>query len=213
MKNWKYILLSVILFPLVGMVSSCSEESTEEDEYGNWQERNEEMTDVWASQALNGWYKKIKCYTKDHASEGANSDYIYVEELADTPEMNPECKPEARDGSPMATDNVWVAYRARLIPTTSYPEGEIIDQSFVGDFSWRTADAIGSSGFIPGFTTALIHMHVGDHWRVYIPYQLAYGSNSSSPPAYSNMIFEIALFDFWNPDDENHPTEFKARAK
>lgn len=209
MKHWKYILLSVMLFPFVGMVSSCSDDNSEEDDHANWQERNEAMTNQWAA---NTSLKKIKCYTKDQASSGANSDYIYVEELADTPETNPVCKPMASEDSPLFTDKVWVAYRARLIPTTAYPEGEVVDQSFSGDFSWKTADVTEGSSFIPGFSTALMHMHVGDRWRVYIPYQLAYGTNSSSPPAYSNMIFEIALFDFWNPDEER-PNAFKVRGE
>ena len=195
-------MLSVILFPLVGMVSSCSEESTEEDEYANWQERNEEMTDVWASQALNGWYKKIKCYTKDHASEGANSDYIYVEVL------------EEGNGteSPLFTDTIRVAYRGRLIPTTSYPEGAIFDQSYEGDFSWRTADVADfcCGNLVNGFSTALMHMHMGDRWRIHIPYQLGYGTSStSSIKGYSNLIFDIALVDFWHPGE--YRGDFKAR--
>jgi FKBP-type peptidyl-prolyl cis-trans isomerase FklB len=49
-------------------------------------------------------------------------------------------------------------------------------------------------------------MHVGDRWRVRIPYTLAYGesantSGSVTIPAYSNLVFEIALYDFWHPGE------------
>jgi FKBP-type peptidyl-prolyl cis-trans isomerase FklB len=209
MKSLKYILLSVILFPLVGMVSSCSEDNSEEDEFANWQERNDAMTNQWAN---NSSLKKIKCFTKDTETTGKNSDYIYVEVLEDTPSTDPDYKPAASTDCPFYTDTVRVAYRARLIPSKNYPEGSVMDESFTGNFSWRTADVTDGTGWIEGFATALMNMHVGDRWRVYVPYQLAYGSSSGTGrPAYSNMVFEMALFDFWHPG-ESRP-EFKARAE
>ena len=40
-------------------------------------------------------------------------------------------------------------------------------------------------------------MHRGDHWLVYIPYALAYGSTKSETiPAYSTLIFNLTLIDF-----------------
>ena len=49
-------------------------------------------------------------------------------------------------------------------------------------------------GFIDGFTTALLKMHPGDHWQVFIPYQLAYGaSGNSSIQGYSMLRFEMVL--------------------
>ena len=40
-------------------------------------------------------------------------------------------------------------------------------------------------------------MHRGDYWRVYIPYQLGYGAvKNGTIPAYSTLIFELALIDF-----------------
>ena len=47
-----------------------------------------------------------------------------------------------------------------------------------------------AGGFIDGFTTALLKMHPGDHWQVFIPYQLAYGeSGNSSIQGYSMLRF------------------------
>ena len=52
---------------------------------------------------------------------------------------------------------------------------------------------------IMGFSTALQYMHKGDTWRVIIPYQLGYGAAVKDDiPAYSTLIFEIHLVDFWS---------------
>ena len=210
MKNWKYILLAVILFPLVGMVSSCSEESEEEGEFDNWQEKNE----AFISQlAANPNYQKILTYTKDvtTTSNVSNSDFIYVEVL------------ESGSGTETAlfTDSVLYTYRGRLIPSKSYEKGYVFEETFLGDFDWSTASMQKAcvswnpsknveTLFIPGFCTALQNMKKGDHWMVYIPYQLAYGEEGSSPiPGYSTVIFEIAVADIWHPGE--HRPVFKSR--
>lgn len=200
MKNWKYILLSVILFPLVGMVSSCSEDDSVTDEFANWQERNEAKTDQWAASGL----KKIRVFTQDNTTTGNNDDFIYVEVL------------ESGEGteSPLFTDTVRVAYRGRLIPTTNYANGLVFDETYLGDFSWHTAgmSTMAVNTLVEGFSTALMNMHKGDYWRVYIPYLLGYGTTSTnSIPGYSNLVFDIALLDFWHPGDP-HPA-FRARTR
>ena len=159
MNNWKYILLSVILFPLLGMVSSCSEDDSTTDEFANWQERNTATTEQWAA---NSSLKKIRVYTQDEATAGRISDYIYVQVL------------ETGDGteSPLYTDTVRVAYRGRLIPTMNYASGYVFDETYLGDFSWHTAGMStmsiggGSTGVVSGFATALMNMHKGDRWLV-----------------------------------------------
>ena len=201
MKVFKYI-FALMMLPLAVAVSSCSEDSNEVDEFENWEERNNAAITQWSN---NSALRKIKSYTKDQMTGGTSSDYIYVEVL--------ESGSETETESPLFSDNVWVAYRGRYIPTVSYPEGYIFDQSYEGEFDWRTADMIefSVSGVVTGFSTALMQMHRGDRWRVYIPYHLGYGTSSStSIRGYSNLIFDIALLDFWHPD-EDHPASFKAR--
>ena len=74
MKNLKYIWLALILFPLVGMVSSCSEEETEEAEFANWQQKNEAYFNQVVSDSK---YQKILTYTKDATNSSvSNADYI-----------------------------------------------------------------------------------------------------------------------------------------
>ena len=207
MRTLKYILLSVILFPFMGMVSSCSEDSSEEGEFDNWQKKNETVLNQWAA---NSSYRKILTYSKDASTSISynNTDYIYVEVL------------ETGDGTetPLFTDTCRVAYRGHYIPTASYPEGLIFDQNYIDEFDWYTA---GTSkflvgGMVNGFTTALMNMHVGDRWRVHIPYMLGYGksdytasSSSSTIPGYSNLVFEIALYDVWHPGE--YRSIFKSR--
>jgi FKBP-type peptidyl-prolyl cis-trans isomerase FklB len=71
--------------------------------------------------------------------------------------------------------------------------------------SWNkvtTTSGTTTSLFSEGFCTALQHMKKGDHWLVYIPYQLAYGeTGSSSIPGYSTLVFEIAIADIWHPGE------------
>ncbi len=196
LKNIWYVL---ILFPILGIVSSCSEDSETEEEFANWKERNEAVVNTWAS---NSALKKIKCYTKDQTTAGTNLDYIYVEEL----------EAGAGEGTPLYTDTLRVAYRGRLIPSKSYEKGYIIDESFMGNFSWSTASTTDFTvaGLVDGFATAVMKMKKGDYWRVHIPYPLAYNTSSTSTrPAYSNLIFEIAMFDYWSPG-ERRP-DFKSR--
>lgn len=50
---------------------------------------------------------------------------------------------------------------------------------------------------IPGWTEALQLMPVGSKWRLYIPYQLAYGEQGSGGKIgpYSTLIFEVELLE------------------
>jgi FKBP-type peptidyl-prolyl cis-trans isomerase FklB len=117
----------------------------------------------------------------------------------------------------MFTDEVRVAYRGRYIPTKSYTDGYVFDQTYLGDFDWQTAKFVDFSpaDVVTGFGTALMNMHVGDRWRVHIPYQLAYGAsgNSSSSsqtiPGYTNLIFDIAVQNFWHLGE--YPGIFKSK--
>ena len=186
-----FCLLTVV--PLI----SCEEDDDDEssEEFENWQQRNDEMIAQWAADAS---LQKIKNYTLNEKATAGNGDCIYVKVLESG---------TSESITPFLTDTVRIAYRGRLIPSKTYPEGMVFDQSYYNDFSWRKSYATSGSGWIDGIQTALLRMHVGDRWLVHVPYQLGYGSSTSntSIPAYSNLIFDVALYDVWHPGETRPP--------
>lgn len=92
----------------------------------------------------------------------------------------------------------------RLLPSTSYADGLVFDKSYYGTFNEATANPATftiNGGLVDGFATAMQNMHIGDKWRVYIPYQLGYGKKGAKTiPAYSTLIFEIILVSYYRAD-------------
>lgn len=205
MKRRGYYFLAVALFAVFGL-ASCSEEDDTVEEFPNWQARNDAFFNSLTDSVMNllelnpartDW-KRIKSWSKSDSIEGSNSDYIIVNVIEEG---------DAASATPLYTDTVTVHYLGRLLPSVSYPYGYVFDQSYYGnyydDVSKPLQMAIGNSGgnmLVDGFATALQHMRRGDHWMVYIPYQLGYGSQSQTGvPAYSTLIFDLRLVDFWSP--------------
>ena len=88
------------------------------------------------------------------------------------------------DRSPRGGSVVTVNYKGSLI------NGKVFDSSYERGYP----EAFRLNDLIVGWQIALTQMHVGDHWIVYIPYQLGYGTRDSGPiPAYSTLIFEMEL--------------------
>ena len=87
--------------------------------------------------------------------------------------------------TPKLSDKVTTHYKGTLI------NGKQFDSSYV-----RGEPAtFPVSGVIKGWTEALQLMKVGDKWKLYIPYDLAYGERGAGRdiPPYSTLIFEIEL--------------------
>ena len=202
MKRRGFYFLAVALFAVFGL-ASCSEEDDTVEEFPNWQARNDAFFNSLTDSVMNllelnpartDW-KRIKSWSKSDSIEGSNSDYIIVNVIEEG---------DAASATPLYTDTVTVHYLGRLL---SYHYGYVFDQSYYGnyydDVSKPLQMAIGNSGgnmLVDGFATALQHMRRGDHWMVYIPYQLGYGSQSQTGvPAYSTLIFDLRLVDFWSP--------------
>lgn len=202
MRFIKTLMYSVALVLCSSFFISCSEEDNEIEEYPNWQQTNEaffnNLTDsvkalIAAAPERTDW-KRIKCWSKPDELEGDNDDYIIVNVLKDA---NP-----ADESTPYFTDSVKVNYLGRLLPSTSYPYGYVFDQSYFGDFDPDTSAPISFAvnGVVKGFSTALQHMGKGDEWRVYIPYEMAYGEQGTTGiPGYSTLVFDITMVDFWSP--------------
>lgn len=181
------------------MLTSCKE-TEEVEEFGNWQERNEAFIDsiarVCDANADGRWTKYLSFKLNDKDAKGNdvhwdNQYYVY-------------CHSEVKGTgtiSPLFTDTVACNYRGHLIPTTTYPEGYVFDQSYKGstinpEVNVPTTFPVGS--LTVGFCTMLHYMHVGDTWRIYVPAELGYGSqvqSSSGIPAYSTLVFDVNLAD------------------
>ena len=178
-------------------LASCKEEDDAVEEYANWQETNDAYFSklVWEVQqgfsSLPQQCVLIPCYTMPEVGYTLNYyDYVVAEKL------------EQGSGttSPLLTDSVEVHYSGRLLPSASYPKGYQFDSSYAGTFDpvLATPSKFAVLGVVKGFSTALMNMHRGDHWRIYIPYQLAYGATArTAVPAYSTLIFDLRLEDFW----------------
>lgn len=196
MRN-KLFLYATLLLAFVGL-SSCSEDSNVVDEFSNWQSKNDafykNLTDSVKQLIANGnsdW-KLIKTWSIEDSLKTKLTDSICVHILSSG---------TSTSGSPFYNDSVRVHYLGRILPSANYPEGFVFDRSYYGTYNPETSvpSSLLVSGVIAGFTTALMNMHIGDHWLVYIPYDLAYGgsTSSSSIPAYSTLIFDITLVSFY----------------
>ena len=79
---------------------------------------------------------------------------------------------------------VTVHYKGSLI------NGKVFDSSYERGYP----EAFRLGDLIVGWQIALTQMHIGDHWIIYIPYQVGYGTRDNGPiPAYSTLIFEVEL--------------------
>ena len=201
MKRYSLIcLFAALLMPLA--LVSCSEDDNTVEEFPNWMEANtDSISRLYdeAGQYADGSWKLFLSYALEDTVPTTVDDYIAVQVLEEG----------AGSGCPMFTDSVRISYRGRLIPSTSYVDGYVFDQTYSGEYNSETARPqdmyVGS--LVDGFATALQHMHIGDHWRVYIPYMLGYGSSGTTTiPAYSTLVFDIALVAYCRADGSLGPT-------
>lgn len=83
----------------------------------------------------------------------------------------------------------------RSIVTCHYKGSTINGKVFDETFKGNCPAAFRVNELINGFQIALVNMHIGDHWRVYIPSEMGYGSRGAGRdiPGNSTLIFEIQL--------------------
>jgi len=182
--------------------TSCSESDETVNEYENWQQRNDQFfaTLEDSLKANPAAWVKWKSYSLDDTTDGTATDYVYAKII----------KSGSETQSPMFTDSVRVSYRGRLIPSENYPEGYIFDNGTTyGEYNNATNSTAkfvmvssGTEAVVSGWITTLLHMHRGDYWRVYIPYNLGYGKKAVTSsgtvivPAFSTLIFDLTLIDY-----------------
>lgn len=187
------------------LLTSCSEEDDTEEEYANWQIKNETYFEEQYQAHLAA--SSATCFVLRDFSKG---DTVSLSNLPHTDCILVDVLPSdfTAEGdktvSPLYTDVVQMHYRGYLLPSLSYASGYEFDANYSGTFMEDIAEPVNLSvnEVISGFSTALQHMHRGDHWRVTIPYQLGYGiSEFNSIPGFSTLIFDIRLIDFREDDN------------
>jgi len=185
----------MMLFPVLGMVS-CSESDDTPEEFPDWRNYNEAFMQRFVTDSVGHGWERILNYSYPPGYEADAYGYIYVKRL----------KHGGGERRPIFTDSVDVHYQGRLLPSTTYRNGYIFDQSWLSgtqlDVNINSPARLVVAGMVDGFTTALQNMAVGDRWLVYIPYKLGYGVRpvgygANSPgiagTEYSTMLFDITL--------------------
>jgi FKBP-type peptidyl-prolyl cis-trans isomerase FklB len=195
MRKVFYFLLVIATFV------SCKEQDDTVEEFPNWAAQNDAffsrlVSETQAKKAAGD--DSVDLFPSHTLPTSGYSyqykDYVVVQKLEwSTGELLP---------SPILTDTVQVHYVGQLIPSADKykTSGMIFDRSYVGTFDPVTAtpSKFAVDGVVTGFSTALMHMHQGDHWRIYVPYQLGYGTAArGSIPAGSTLIFDLRLVNFW----------------
>ena len=196
----RILAISVLLTATMFSFISCSE-TKETDDRANWKDRNAQYISSIASQcgdltpqtAAEGQMFRLLSYKLDNGKQWGDGSYVYCKVL----------QKGTGTVSPNFTDSIRINYRVRLIPTDNYPEGQVIDRSFMTanlDPNVNIPSSFRVSSLIEGAATAIMNMHCGDFWIVHIPYGLGYGSNDkSSIPGCSALIYEINLTEIAAP--------------
>ena len=213
--------LIALLFTLSFGFMSCAEDTTVEDPYANWDDRNVRYLDSIADVAraneipelseVGKWV--IKCNYKisneSSLNPGLGGSSISSNPFETPPSVNDSVYMkvlEVGEGSnrisPLYTDTVSVYYRGELI------NGTVFDQNYSGDLDTEVhvpthfaLQADQTDGLIVGWITALQYMKEGDRVELYIPSALGYGrQGQSSIPANSVLIFDLKLEKVIHPD-------------
>lgn len=148
-----------------------------------------EITVVEAQNAINDFFNKL---TEEKYGKTKESGIAFLEEnkkregvVTLSSGLQYEIINAGLGKKPTAADRVQCHYEGTLI------DGTVFDSSIK-----RGQPAVfGVSQVIAGWVEALQLMGEGSKWRLYIPYDLAYGANGAGEmiPPYSALIFDVEL--------------------
>lgn len=213
--------LIALLFTLSFGFMSCAEDTTVEDPYANWGDRNVRYLDSIADVAraneipelneVGKWVIKrnYKISNGGSLNPGLGGSSVGSNPFETPPSVNDSVYMkvlEVGEGSnrisPLYTDTVSVYYRGKLI------NGTVFDQNYTGDLDTEVhvpthfaLQAGQTDGLIVGWITALQYMKEGDRVELYIPSALGYVPQSqSSIPANSVLKFDLKLEKVIHPD-------------
>ena len=133
MRFVRIVLNCAIVLAVCSFAASCSDEDGEVSEYENWQERNDsyllsirtlalDSMRIAKSRYGNNWEEKCNwrsylSYKFDATVPHNGNDSAYIQILR---------RGQGSEVSPYLNDSVRIFYRAHLIPSSSYPEGQVI---------------------------------------------------------------------------------------
>ena len=148
-----------------------------------------EMTHAEAQKVVNEHFKQLaeEAYAQNKASgEAFLAENAKKECVVTLPSgLQYEVITEGSGKQPSATDRVQCHYEGTLI------DGTVFDSSIK-----RGEPAVfGVNQVIRGWVEALQLMKEGAKWRLYIPYDMAYGEHGAGEmiPPYSALVFEVEL--------------------
>lgn len=188
--NKKIYLLPLLL---LGFIFVSCEETTESTLFDNWRPRNEAFLD-----SLTNVYESK-----------SDPELRFFLALTD-PSLRIYYKKQVANETgaiPLFTDSVNVYYRG------SYIFGQAFEQNFAGkepnlDFDVpstyflstgkiKSTLSTTTSTYAPtGWTEALQRMRVGERWTIYLPWQMAYGTEGyENIPGYSVLIYDLQLLE------------------
>lgn len=213
--------LIALLFTLSFGFMSCAEDTTVEDPYANWGDRNVRYLDSIADVAraneipelneVGKWVIKrnYKISNGGSLNPGLGGSSVGSNPFETPPSVNDSVYMkvlEVGEGSnrisPLYTDTVSVYYRGKLI------NGTVFDQNYTGDLDTEVhvpthfaLQADQTDGLIVGWITALQYMKEGNRVELYLPSALGYVPQSqSSIPANSVLKFDLKLEKVIHPD-------------
>jgi FKBP-type peptidyl-prolyl cis-trans isomerase FklB len=203
-----------VMMAALAALTACSEtDDAASLEYQDWQNRNaayhlsilQQAKDaVTQAQAAYGddWeqhcdWRVLRTYAKTDDATPAATDSIPVKIL----------HRGTGSGCPYYTDSVRVNYIGRFMPNPladneeDRTAGKIFtytglskDSATVFSPTLCSPSTMLVSNTVEGFTTALLYMHIGDLWRVYIPQQMGYGlTATTNVPAGTVLVYDVEL--------------------
>lgn len=150
-----------------------------------------EVSEQEAQAMLNDYFGKlqakqfdeVKAKGEEFLKENAKKEEITVTASG----LQYEVITKGEGAVPKSTDRVKVHYHGTLI------DGTVFDSSV----QRNDPATFGVTQVIQGWVEALQLMPVGSKWKLYIPYQLAYGAQGAGQTIkpYSALIFEVELLD------------------
>lgn len=128
-------------------------------------------------------YKDVMAEGESFLAENAKREEVTVTDSG----LQYEVLTVGEGDKPNGTSTVRTHYHGTLI------DGKVFDSSY--DRGQPAEFPV--NGVIKGWTEALQMMPVGSKWRLYVPYQLAYGEQGAGAAIgpYSTLIFDVELLD------------------